>query len=78
MSEEDLVKKYDLQAGCSVDWAWLEGRKIVRAVNDLQKFIIEFEDGLTFKVQTLEYQGKPFLSFTPYKDPNTTKEESLS
>jgi hypothetical protein len=70
MTQEDLIKKYDLQEGCSVDWAWLEGRKIARMVNDLQKLIIEFEDGLTFKVQTAEYQGKPFLSFIPYKDPN--------
>lgn len=72
MTQED-VKKYDLQEGCSVDWAWLEGRKIKRVVNDLQKLIIEFEDGLVFKVQALEYQNKPFLSFTPYKDPAAKK-----
>jgi hypothetical protein len=59
----------DNNPGCSVDWGWLEGRKIARATNDLQNIIIEFEDGLTFKIQALTYKGQAFLSFTPYKDP---------
>jgi hypothetical protein len=56
--------------GCSVDWSWLAGRKIASATNDLQNLIIQFEDGLTFKVQALTYKGEAFLSFQPYKDPN--------
>lgn len=60
----------DNNQGCSVDWSWLEGRKIARATNDLQNMIIEFEDGLTFKIQALTYKGQAFLSFTPYKNPD--------
>lgn len=56
--------------GCSVDWSWLAGRKIASATNDLQSLVIQFEDGLTFKVQALTYKGEAFLSFQPYKDPN--------
>lgn len=56
--------------GCSVDWSWLAGRKIASATNDLQNLVIQFEDGLTFKVQALTYKGESFLSFQPYKDPN--------
>ncbi len=55
--------------GCGVDWSWLAGRKIAHATNDLQSMTIEFEDGLTFKIQTMLYKGEAFLSFTPYKDP---------
>ncbi len=55
--------------GCGVDLSWLEGREIKRITNDLQNIVIEFEDGLIFKVQSLSYKGQPFLSFNPYQDP---------
>jgi hypothetical protein len=56
--------------GCSVDWSWLEGRKITSATNDLQNMIIKFEDGLTFKIQALTYKGQAFLAFNPYQNPD--------
>jgi hypothetical protein len=57
------------QQGCSVDWSWLEGRKIARAWNDLNSLIITFEDGLVFKIQAANYKSDAFLMFNPYKDP---------
>lgn len=60
--------------GCSVDWNWLEGRKVAHATNDLRSILIEFEDGQTFKIQALTYKGEAFLSFTPYKDPKAAQE----
>lgn len=59
----------DNQAGCSVDWSWLEGRTVATATNDLKSFTVQFEDGQTFKIQALTYKGEAFLSFTPYQDP---------
>jgi hypothetical protein len=57
------------QAGCSVDWAWLQGRAIAEATNDLKSLTIRFEDGQTLKIQALTYKGEAFLSFTPHQDP---------
>jgi len=57
------------EQGCGVDWSWLEGRTIAHATNDLQNMTIEFEDGLTFKIQALLYKGQSFLAFSPHKNP---------
>jgi hypothetical protein len=70
MEETKQTETANANAGCSVDWSWLAGRKIVRATNDLQNIVIEFEDGLVFKVQALMFKGEAFLSFNPYKDPD--------
>ena len=64
-----VAQASDTEAGCSVDWSWLEGRKVAAATNDLKSFTVTFEDGQTFKIQALTYKGEAFLSFTPYKDP---------
>ena len=61
------------QDGCSVDWGWLEGRKIRSATNYLKNFTITFEVGQTFRIQALNYQGEAFLAVTPYKDPGKTE-----
>lgn len=68
-SQANPPAKNQAQDGCSVDWGWLEGRKIRSATNDLKNFTITFEDGQTFRIQALTYQGEAFLAFTPYKDP---------
>ncbi len=60
---------YDKNDGCSVDWSWLQGRRIARVTNDLHSITFEFEDGQIFKVQANLYKGEAFLSFMPYKDP---------
>lgn len=71
MADSEQEKSKDSTAnGCSVDWSWLAGRTIVNATNDLQNMVIEFEDGLTFKIQALTYKGEAFLAFKPYKDPD--------
>jgi hypothetical protein len=56
---------------CGVDLNWLAGRTIVRVTNELAMLTFEFEDGLVFKVQALNYKGEPFVAMTPYKDPQT-------
>jgi hypothetical protein len=64
---------YEKQAGCSVDWTWLQGRTIAAVTSDLKTLTIWFEDGQTFKIQALTYKGDAFLSFTPYQDPAKTR-----
>jgi hypothetical protein len=58
-----------VDAGCSVDWSWLEGRTIETVTSDLQTWRVRFTDGQTFTVQAAEYRGQPFLAFKPYKAP---------
>ena len=65
------MEEKTVDAGCKVDWSWLEGRTIKHMTSDLQTVLIEFEDGQTLKVQALNYKSEPFLSFTPYKDPRS-------
>lgn len=55
------------EAGCAVDWSWLEGREIAGASSDLQRLVIRFTDGETLTVQASIWQGQPFLAFTPYR-----------
>lgn len=75
--EESQVKNVpsaaENQAGCSVDWDWLQGRTIAAVTNDLKTLTIRFEDGQTFKIGALTYKGEAFLSFTPYQDPAKNK-----
>ena len=54
-------------AGCQVDWSWLEGREIASATSSLEKLIITFRDGQTLAVQASSWKGKAFLAFTPWK-----------
>ena len=56
-------------AGCRVDWSWLEGREIAAASSSLDKLIITFRDGETLTVQAAIWKGEPFLAFTPWKAP---------
>jgi hypothetical protein len=53
--------------GCAVDWSWLVGREITSARSDLQSFLLTFADGQTLTVHAAMYDGKAFLSFTPWK-----------
>jgi hypothetical protein len=55
--------------GCDVDWSWLEGREIVAARSDLQSFVITLRGGQTLAIRAALYDGKPFLSFTPWRAP---------
>jgi hypothetical protein len=70
---KNVPPTYEKQDGCSVDWAWLQGRTIAAVTNDLKTLTIQFEDGQTLKIQALTYKGDAFLSFTPYQDPAKTK-----
>lgn len=68
--EKEKTAVQTADQGCTVDWSWLEGRTIASVTSDLQNLIITFEDGLTFKVQSLNYKGQPFLAFNPYQNPD--------
>lgn len=71
MSDEVKTKtQTDGSNPCGVDLNWLAGRKVVRVTNDLAMITMEFDDGLVFKIQALNYKGEPFVAITPYKDPN--------
>ncbi len=54
-------------AGCLVDWSWLEGREVASATSSLEKLVITFRDGETLTIQASSWKGKPFLAFTPWK-----------
>ncbi len=55
------------QGGCEVDWSWLEGRQVARVTNSLDELTVEFAAGQSFTVRALLWEGKPFLSFDPYR-----------
>jgi hypothetical protein len=56
-------------AGCAVDWSWLEGLTIESATSDLQHWRVRFTNGLTLTIQASSWNEKPFLAFKPYKAP---------
>jgi len=55
--------------GCAVDWSWLAGQRIASVASALDTLTITFESGLVFTTKALLWQGKPFLSFEPYRAP---------
>jgi len=55
--------------GCAVDWSWLAGERIASITSGLDFLTITFESGRVFKTKALLWQGKPFLSFDPYRAP---------
>lgn len=57
----------EAEAGCRVDWSWLEGRDVMSATSTLDKLIITFGDGQTLTVQASLWKGQAFLAFTPWK-----------
>ena len=67
VAADNSRKKNENPSG--VDLNWLAGRTIARVTNELAMLTFEFEDGLVFKVQALNYKGEPFVAMTPYKDP---------
>lgn len=58
------------EGGCAVDWSWLGGQRIASVTSSLDVITITFESGLIFKTRALLWQGQPFLSFDPYRDPS--------
>lgn len=59
----------DTAGGCRVDWSWLQGREIASASSDLDTLVLTFQDGQTLRVQAALWQGKPFLTFDPWRPP---------
>lgn len=59
----------DAEAGCRVDWSWLEGRRIASADSTLDKIVITFDDGETLTIQASLWKGQAFLAFSPWKAP---------
>ncbi len=56
-------------AVCAVDWSWIAGGELtaVTAKSDQVKLTFSPQGPVTVSVGT--WQGKPFLSFMPYKPP---------
>ncbi len=54
---------------CAVDWSWISGGELkdVKASSDQVKLTLSPQGPLTVSVAV--WQGKPFLSFMPYKAP---------
>lgn len=73
MATHDEVAQVDAvdasEAGCTVDWSWLEGLEVESVTSDLQHWRVRFTNGLALSVQAATYQGKAFLAFDPWKPP---------
>ncbi len=56
-------------AVCAVDWSWISGGELtaIRAGSDQVKLTLSPQGPITVSVAV--WQGKPFLSFMPYKAP---------
>lgn len=57
------------QAVCSVDWSWIYGKEILSLdKSNLPSPAVKLKlDSVTVTVSVGIWQGKPFLSFMPYK-----------
>ena len=55
--------------GCAVDWSWLRSERVSSVTNGLDTLTITFESGLVLTARAMLWQGKAFLSFSPYKPP---------
>ncbi|MDP3510046.1 MAG: hypothetical protein Q8T09_18895 [Candidatus Melainabacteria bacterium] len=61
------------EAVCSVDWSWIYGAKLL-AVSSLsgprgKTIVLKFDTVGPITVSVGAWEGKPFLSFMPYKKP---------
>lgn len=61
------------EAVCSVDWSWIYGAKLL-SVNALsgprgKTIVLKFDTVGPITVSVGAWEGKPFLSFMPYKKP---------
>ncbi len=61
------------EAVCSVDWSWIYGAKLI-AVSELsgprgKTIVLKFDTVGPITVSVGAWEGKPFLSFMPYKKP---------
>lgn len=61
------------EAVCSVDWSWIYGAKLL-AVSSLsgprgKTIVLKFDKVGPITVSVGAWEGKPFLSFMPYKKP---------
>lgn len=61
------------EAVCSVDWSWICGAKLlsVSALNGPRgkTIVLQFDTVGPITVSVGAWEGKPFLSFMPYKKP---------
>lgn len=70
MTQENAKKsKLNEDGGCAVDWSWIEGRQIASVRSNLTDLVITFTDGQTLRITAQTWQGSPWLSFTPWRDP---------
>lgn len=56
-------------AVCSVDWSWISGGELIKVDSRTDQIKLNLSPQGPIAVSVAVWQGKPFLSFTPYKPP---------
>lgn len=59
----------DGDAVCAVDWSWIEGGVLTDIALNTEKVKLTLSPQGPVTVSVGTWQGKPFLSFMPYKAP---------
>ncbi len=59
----------DGDAVCKVDWSWISGGELLEIKPGIDQFKLILAPQGTITVSAGIWQGKPFLSFMPYKAP---------
>lgn len=57
------------EAVCPVDWTWITGSLLVSFAESQGQVRLVLEPAGPLVVSALTWQGAPFLSFQPYKNP---------
>ena len=50
-------------AGCGVDWSWLQGLAIEGGSSTLDSLTLRLSNGEALTIQAMLWKGKPFLAF---------------
>ena len=56
-------------AVCAVDWSWISGGELMKVDSRTDQIKLNLSPQGTITVSVAVWQGKPFLSFMPYKAP---------
>lgn len=60
---------FSKEAVCAVDWSWIYGSSISQVSISEEQVKLSFDPQGPVTVAVSVWQGKPFLSFMPYKAP---------
>lgn len=56
-------------AVCAVDWSWISGGELTKVDSRTDQIKLDLSPQGMITVSVAVWQGKPFLSFMPYKSP---------